>query len=283
MAGGGVASAPACSYALPMTLTIAISQTAGCFANPAAALDLLDATARRARAAQADLLVLPELFCTGYNLGAARARSLAMTPDDETFDRLRAIARAHGTAICLGFPERVDQNIANSAALIDATGDILLIYRKIHLFGALDRAMFSLRGDRFPVVPWRGLKLGLAICYDIEFPETARALAIAGADLVLVPTALMPPYDVVADHLIPTRAYENQVFIAYANHCGSEDGLAYIGKSSICGPDGAVLAKAGDGPALITATIDPAHQAEIRARDPLLADRRASLYRSLAT
>jgi len=265
-----------------MTLNIAICQTAGCFADPAASLDLLDATAREARAGRADLLVLPELFCTGYNLGPDRARSLAMSPDDPHFDLIRAIACTHGIALCLGFPEIAGNSVANSAALIDETGATLLIYRKIHLFGDLDRAMFAARGDRFPVVPWRGVNIGLAICYDIEFPETARALAIAGADLVLVPTALMPPYDIVADHLIPTRAYENQIFIAYANHCGCEDGLAYLGKSSICGPDGAVLAKAGAGPALLIAPIDPAHQARVRARDPLLADRRASLYRSLS-
>jgi predicted amidohydrolase len=264
-----------------MTLEIAICQTPGCFADPAAGLAVLDAAAADARARQADLLVLPELFATGYNIGPARARALAMTLTDAYFTRIRAIARSHAIALCLGFPERIGEAVANSAVLIDAAGDTLLTYRKAHLFGDLDRAMFAVRGDAFPVVAWRGLSVGLAICYDIEFPETARALALAGADLVLVPTALMPPYDVVADHVIPTRAYENQIFIAYANHCGSEDGLAYLGKSSICGPDGAILAKADAGPALITATIDPAHQARVRTRDPLLADRRAALYRSL--
>jgi predicted amidohydrolase len=264
-----------------MTLTIAICQTEGCFADPDAAIALLDATARAASQRHADLLVLPELFCTGYNLGPDRARTLAMSVEDPGFAKLRAIARAHGIALCLGFPEIADGGVANSAALIDAAGEILLTYRKIHLFGELDRTMFAVRGAGFPVVAWRGLTLGLAICYDIEFPETARALAVAGADLILAPTALMPPYDVVADHVIPTRAYENQVFIAYANHCGSEDGLAYLGKSSICGPDGRVLAKAAAGPELIMATLDPAHQALVRTRDPLLADRRPQLYRSL--
>ncbi|MGC9270708.1 carbon-nitrogen hydrolase family protein [Acidiphilium sp.] len=256
-----------------MTLTLALCQTAGCFAAPDAALDLLDFEAGAACQARADLLVLPELFCTGYNLGRDRAGALAMTPDDARFTRIRRIARKHRIALCLGFPERVGDGIANSAALVDATGEIRLIYRKVHWFGALDRAMFTIRGDGFPVVPWRGLNVGLAICYDIEFPEAVRALAIAGADLVLVPTALMPPYEIVADHVIPARAYENQVFIAYANHCGSEDGLAYIGLSSICGPDGAILAKAGTGAERLIATIDPAHQNAVRRRDPLMTDR----------
>ncbi|MDD2876298.1 MAG: carbon-nitrogen hydrolase family protein [Acidiphilium sp.] len=264
-----------------MHATIAICQTEGCFSDPDAGLALLAAEARAARANGADLLVLPELFCTGYNLGADRARALAMTGDDAGFQRIRAVARTHQIALCLGFPERVGEGVANSVALIDAAGAVLLTYRKVHLFGDLDRAMFSVCGDRFPVVEWHGLRVGIAICYDIEFPESARALAIAGADLVLVPTALMPPYHVVADHVIPARAYENQIFIAYANHCGSEPGLTYIGHSSICGPDGTVLAKAGTGAGTIMAVIDPAHQAAVRARDPFLADRRPDLYRAL--
>lgn len=264
-----------------MSVTIAICQTEGRFADPSAALDLLAAEAAAARAKGAGLLVLPELFLTGYNLGLARARALSLDHADAALIRARAIARETGIALCLGYPERAGDAVANSALLIDETGMILLNYRKVHLFGDLDRTMFSLRGDAFPVIPWRGLKLGLAICYDIEFPETVRLLALAGADIVLVPTALMPPYDVVADSVIPARAYESQVYLAYANHCGSEDGLAYIGRSSICGPDGQVLAKADADPALITAAVDPAHLADVRARDPLLGDRRPALYRQI--
>ena len=265
-----------------MTVNIAICQTDGRFADPEAGHTLLGEEARAAAAAGADLLVLPELFLTGYNLGAARARELALDPEGEQIGRARALAAEIGIALCFGFPERVGDGVANSAILIDEAGGARLIYRKVHLFGDLDRGMFALRGDGFPVVAWRGLSLGLAICYDIEFPETARMMALAGADLILVPTALMPPYYVVADSLVPARAYENQVYIAYANHCGGEPGIDYIGHSSICGPDGAVLAKAGAGPTRLMARIDPGHLAEVRRRDPLLADRRPALYGTIA-
>lgn len=261
-----------------MSVTVAICQTEGRFADPDAALVLLADEAAAAKQAGADLLLLPELFLTGYNLGRERARRLAVAAGERHLVRARAIARETHIALCFGYPERVGDTVANSALVIDEAGTPILNYRKAHLFGEIDRAMFSLPGTAFPTARWRGLTLGLAICYDIEFPETARSLALEGADLVLVPTALMPPYDVVADSVIPARAYENQIYLAYANRCGAEDGLAYIGRSSICGPDGAVLAKAGAGAGRIAATLDPAHLADVRARDSLLADRLPALY-----
>lgn len=263
-------------------LKLALCQTAGSFGDPEAALDLLDAEAERARAAGADILLLPELFLTGYNLGAARARELAEPADGKRIVRTRGIARARGIALAFGYPELAEGRVANAAVLIGEDGEILLNYRKAHLFGDLDRRMFGLRGDAFPVACWRGWKIGLAICYDIEIPETARLLALAGADCILVPTALMPPYEVVPRAVIPARAYENQLYLAYANHCGREGDLTYIGRSCICGPDGAVLAAAGAGPATVSARLDHAHLAAVRARDPLLADRRPELYRDLA-
>jgi predicted amidohydrolase len=92
----------------------------------------------------------------------------------------------------------------------------------------------------------------------------------------------MEPYEQVAKYVIPARAYENQIYVAYANHSGSDDGLNYIGLSSICGPDGAVLAAAGKGEELIYAVCDAAHQAAVRKADPLIADRRPELYAPLS-
>jgi len=142
--------------------------------------------------------------------------------------------------------------------------------------------MFKHIGRDFPVTTLLGQKIGLLICYDIEFPEPARRLALAGADILLVPTAQMAPYTQVAKHVIPARAYENQVYLAYANHSGTDDGLDYVGLSSICGPDGAVLAAAGKSEELLYATVDTAHHKAVRKADPLLADRRPELYAPLA-
>jgi predicted amidohydrolase len=254
---------------------IALAQTPGIIGDITAAFVDLDAQARHAAAGGAALLVLPEMYLSGYNIGAAAAE-LALRQDQ--LAPAAAIARAHNIALAFGYPERVGAQVANSAALFGPTGALLLNYRKTHLFGTLDRAMFGLVGDEFPLATLHGYKVALLICYDIEFPEPARRLALAGADLLLVPTAQMAPYDAVPRHLIPARAYENQLYIAYANHTGVHGELHYIGQSSICGPDGAVLASAGAAPAMLFATLDPTRQAEIRARDPLLADRRPDLY-----
>lgn len=265
-----------------MTLRIAVSQTEGCFADKSGALRLLADEARGAQSEGADLLVLPELFLTGYNLGPDRVAALAEPVDGPSLEAARGIAREAGIGLCFGFPEQVGDAIANAAILIGADGEIVLRYRKAHLFGEIDRSMFAAKGQAFPVAAYRGVRFGLAICYDIEFPETVRLLALAGAEAVLVPTALMEPYDVVPRAVIPCRGYENQVYIAYANHCGAEDGLRYIGLSCIAGPDGAVLAMAGAGAERISAEIDPAHLAAVRVQDTLLDDRRPALYGPLA-
>jgi predicted amidohydrolase len=257
-------------------MKIALYQGPGHINNVPAAFDLMAGRAAAAKAAGADLLLLPEMYLSGYNIGPEAAQRQAVI--QAGLAPAQEIARAHDIALVFGYPERVGADVANSAILIGAGGDILLNYRKSHLFGDLDRAMFHAVGDEFPIATYAGFRIGLLICYDIEFPEPARRLAVAGADIILVPTAQMAPYDQVARHVIPARAYENQVYLAYANHSGSDDGLDYIGLSSICGPNGAVLAAAGRGEELIFATFDPAQQTAVRKADPLIADRRPELY-----
>lgn len=261
-------------------MKIALCQTPGVINNPAAAFALMGEKAAEAKANGADLLLLPEMYLSGYNIGPQAALEHAITAAG--LAPAQAIARAQNIALVFGYPERVGDGVANSAVLIGPDGAILLNYRKSHLFGDLDRAMFKVVGTEFPIATLDGLKIGLLICYDIEFPEPARRLALAGADVLLVPTAQMQPYYQVATHVIPARAYENQVYLAYANHSGSDDGLDYIGLSSICGPDGTVLAAAKGGEEMLYASTDSAHHAAVRLADPLLADRRPALYAPLA-
>jgi predicted amidohydrolase len=259
---------------------LALYQGPGHINDPAAAWALMAAKAAEAKAAGAELLILPEMYLSGYNIGPAAARRHALTRGG--LAPAQDIARTHNIALVFGYPELVGEAVANAAALIGPDGAVLLNYRKTHLFGDLDRAMFEARGDEFPLATLHGQKIGLLICYDIEFPEPARRLALAGADIILVPTAQMAPYTQVARHIIPARAYENQVYLAYANHSGVADGLDYIGLSSICAPDGAVLALAGADEAMLYATTDATRHAAIRAADPLIADRRPALYGPLA-
>ena len=149
-----------------------------------------------------------------------------------------------------------DGAIYNRVPRVDAHGRSLSNYRKTHLFGELDRAMFSQGPDHFPVVELGGWKVGLLICYDIEFPENARRLALGGAELILVPTANMAPYDFTCQVTVRARAQENQCYLVYANYCGSEGDIHYCGQSSIVAPDGSLLAMAGHDEGLLTAQLE---------------------------
>jgi predicted amidohydrolase len=257
-------------------MKIALYQGPGVINNISGAFELMAEKAAEAAAHGADLLLLPEMYLSGYNIGPEAALAQALTADALT--PAQSIAKANNIALVFGYPELSQGQVANAAVMIGPDGNILLNYRKTHLFGDLDREMFKSVGDRLSVITFNGYKIGLLICYDIEFPEPARVLALAGADILLIPTAQMEPYTQVAKLLIPTRAYENQLYVAYANHSGSDDGLNYVGLSSICGPDGAVLAAAGTGEEIIYASVDKTHHAKVRQVDPLIGDRRPELY-----
>lgn len=262
-------------------LTLALWQTPYA-ATPAEALQRLEAAAAQAREQGADLLLTPEMALTGYAIGAGRVAALAEAADGPLAQAVAAIARRQRIAIAYGYPERQpDGRPFNAAQFIDADGVRRMNYRKTHLYGDLDRTQFS-AGDRAAqVFEWMGWRLGLLICYDVEFPEAVRGLALQGADVVLVPTANMVPFDDVQRLLLPARALENSLFLAYANACGTEDRLAYNGLSCVLGPDGHALARAEAGSALLPATLDTAarQRAQAHSQQP---GRRADLYGPLA-
>lgn len=234
-------------------------------------------------AGDADLLVLPEMFLTGYNIGAEAAGALAQAQDGPAAQAIAALARQTGVAVLYGYPERSpDGRIFNAVQLIDANGQRLCNYRKTHLFGDLDHSMFSPGEDDFPLVELNGWKLGFLICYDLEFPENNRRLALAGAELILVPTANMVPFDFVADVTVRARAFENQCYVAYANYCGQEGQIRYCGQSSLAAPDGQRIARAGLDEALIVGTLDRQTMLDSRAANRYLQDRRPELYSALS-
>ena len=259
------------------TLDLALLQHAPAPLDVDGALERLDEAARRAAAGGASLLVCPEAWLSGYNLSREAAATVAERAGGEAFERIGGICRRHRIALLYGFIERDGEVLRNTAQLIDPGGASLARYRKTHLWGDLDRSLFAAGDDLAPLVELDGWRIGLLICYDVEFPETVRRLALEGADLVLVPTALMRPFTFVADHLVRVRAAENGLFLAYANAAGEENGLHYLGRSAVIGPDGEELARAGDAPVLLHARLE--HGALQRARTalPYLRDRRPEL------
>lgn len=235
----------------------------------------IEAAAREAAAKGADLLVAPELAVTGYGAGEAIAAN-AEPADGAVVRRLQACAAAHGIAIVTGFAERAEGAVWNSAVL--ATPDAApLVYRKSHLYGDYERDLFRPGVPAAVTFEVAGIRAGMLICYDVEFPENVRRLAQAGCALVVVPTAL-PASDhaeLIARRMISVRAFENQIFVAYVDHCGAEERFAYAGLSGIAAPDGSLLAAAGETEeALLVADVRPADFAVSAAQNTYLRDLR---------
>ena len=168
-------------------------------------------------------------------------------------------------------------------------GGLIASYRKVHL-PHLGVDHFADPGDRpFAVHTVDGLRIGLNICYDSAFPESARTLALLGADVVALPTNFPPGAECVISHVIHARAMENGIYFAAINRVGEERGFRFIGGSKICDPDGdAVAVAAGDEETLLIADIDPQRSRnKLRVRVPgahyidRFADRRPEMYRPL--
>ncbi|WP_369388053.1 carbon-nitrogen hydrolase family protein [Streptomyces sp. CG1] len=259
----------------------ALLQSSGRPGSIAENLKVLDEAAGRAAAAGAALLAAPEMFLTGYAIGDAIGR-LAEPADGDSADAMAETATRHGIAIAYGYPERDGETVYNSAQLISADGTRLANYRKTHLFGCFERDHFT-PGEQ-PVVQaeLNGLTVGLMICYDVEFPENVRAHALAGTDLLVVPTAQMHPFQFVAESMIPVRAWENQMYVAYVNRVGQEGEFEFVGLSVLAGPDGVARARAGRAEQLVLADADPSFLAASREANPYLQDRRPGLYGSLS-
>lgn len=244
----------------------------------------VDGAARAAAAAGARLLLTPELFAVGYAPLRLRAE---LDPGRLPGIRqeLAETARRHGIALVYSLPAVTGAGEWQiTATLVDEYGTELLTYAKVHLFGPAERQAFVPAGAAPAVVDFHGVRTSLVICYDVEFPESVRAAAVRGAELVLVPTALAHGFDTVPQVLVRARALENQLTVAYANHSGAEDGCDFLGGSVIAAPDGSLLAAAGAGAELLFAEL-PERRAADRPGDAgqdvaYLADRRAETYRS---
>jgi nitrilase len=256
-------------------MRLALWQTQGFGADKGTNLAALSGAARAAAAAGATLLLTPECWLGGYNVDVAAGAEQADGPSAVT---IAALARETGVAIAYGYAERDGKEVYNSAAVIGPAGTVLGQYRKTHLFGDFERAAYAPGKSFCQPFSLGGFSLGLLICYDVEFPEAVRATALAGADLILIPTALTPEYAVVPELIVPARALENQVFVAYCNHAGAEEGLDYMGGSCIAAPNGRKLAAAGAGEALLIADLNPAMIAACAATFPYRAERRPELY-----
>lgn len=228
-----------------------IWQTPADLGVPSDRLAWLDERLGQSDLADIDLILLPELFQTGYN-AADIIPHCAEASDGLFFQSMAHLARQHQVAIAYGYAERADGRIYNSAQVIDASGASLANHRKLAIPPGFETALFA-KGDQMTRFRFHEIEVGILICYDAEFPELMRAMAMPdegvreGAELVLVPTALSDQWAVVADRVIPARGFENGIYVAYANHCGADKGLGFLGRSCIISPTGTDLARADGG------------------------------------
>lgn len=213
---------------------------------------------------EADLIVFPECALSGYGFssrseGWAAAQSI---PGPAT-DAVAAACARSGRVVVFGLLERAGEQLFNSAAVVGPAG-LIGVYRKMHLpFLGIDR--FVDPGDRgYPVFDTSAGKLGLLICYDLSFPEAARALKLDGAQILCVATNWPLAAEISCVHSPPVRAQENHLHLVVSDRCGEESGFAFRGQSRVLDCDGRTLAQAGAEPAVVCATLDPAAADENR-------------------
>ena len=260
-----------------MEITIALAQTDVALGRPDENLRLAQSLAAQAAARGANLLLLPELWATGYDLG--RAQQYAAPLDGGHFALMAGLAQAHqlwvaGTAL----EANPGGKPSNTAALYGPDGHCVGAYRKVHLWAPLGEVEHMTPGDTMPAfdLPWG--RVAMAICYDLRFPELWRRLADAGAQLVLIP-AEWPARRV--EHwrlLLRARAVENQFFVAGCNRAGTGADGEFGGHSAVADPWARVLVEGGTEAGLFVATIELDEVTRARQLFPFLADRRPNVY-----
>jgi predicted amidohydrolase len=227
----------------------------------------------REHAAGADLIVAPELLPSGYDLAvlAAQGHVLAEPLDGPIVTATAELAAELDSTIVVGLLERDGEARYDSVVVVDANG-LLGTYRKTHLYPP-ERAHFA-SGDRLTTVPTAAGRLGLMICFEHAFPDVATALALAGSEILVIPSAVPYGYEHLLTLRTRARAQDNQMFAIASNLAGD----VFCGGSLIVDPRGDVVAEAGTSDEVVRATIDLAEIEREREREPSLGLRRPELY-----
>jgi predicted amidohydrolase len=265
---------------------VQMRSTADRAANLATAAGLV----ARAAGDGAGLIVLPEKWPF---IHGPRTAEGAEPLDGPSLTAARGWARDLGVAVLAGsvIEARAEGLPCNTSVLIDPSGAVVAVYRKLHMFD-VDVGGVSYResaatapGSEVVLARLAGRGIGMTVCYDLRFPELYRSLAFAGAEILAVPAAFTSATG--RDHwepLLRARAIENQAFVVAAGQYGvHDDGTVSHGRSMIVDPWGVVLAQAGDGEGVAVADLDFARMAEIRERLPALRHRRADVYGASGT
>jgi omega-amidase len=259
-----------------MKLTLSLGQMDVELGNPARNLETAQAFVEEAERRGSHLLILPELWSTGYDLehGATHA-----TPTDAgMFAQIGRLARKHHLHILGSCLAQQADGIANTLVWHGRDGRILGEYSKLHLFRLMDEDQYLVAGQQPVLVKSEWGLAGLTICYDLRFPELFRRYAVAGAQMAFVPAEWPHPRLAHWQTLLRARAIENQFFVIACNRVGTSKNSSFFGHSCIINPWGETVIEAGEQEILLTAEIDLAEVAAARQRIPILSDRRPEVY-----
>ncbi|MFX1563334.1 MAG: carbon-nitrogen family hydrolase [Promethearchaeota archaeon] len=262
-----------------MQLRVACAQMDVIFGDKDANMGAVVQMANMAADKQADLLVLPELFTTGFCLN--QANLLAEKPLGHSVQLLRDLASRFRLLLVGGsILERRGDKIYNTCPIIGKDGKLLGTYDKIHLFPPFVEDKYLTPGGKLNTIKTSYGQFGVMICFDIRFPETARSLALQGAQVIFCPAEFPAERINVWATLLRARAIENQVFVVGCNRVGSDGKNIFGGRSAIIDPEGKTLAQADDSAQLIDAVIDLDQIAAVKEQLPFTKYRRKDLYKS---
>jgi omega-amidase len=221
------------------------------------------------------LAVLPEMFSCSFDNDNLKTHAQSFAGLTKT---LQAFAFDHGIAIAGSLPETDNDQIFNTMIFIDSDGTIKGKYRKIHLFRLTNEHLHYTAGNKIMIVNSLLGRIGLMICYDLRFPELARAMFLKNADLIIVSAQWPESRRMHWETLIKARAIENQLFMICSNRTGKEDMLCFCGMSMIVDPMGNMLTKAGDEEACVSAEINFEEITKTRRLIPCIKDRHPEVY-----
>ncbi len=234
-------------------------------------LELMEKAAR-----DNDLVVLPEIWNTGYSLGHIKDEALTLSAS--LFKQIRKTAVKYHCAVAAGsIPVRLGDLIYNMSLVFNEQGELVNQYAKAHLFRMFHEEKIFAPGHDFPVFTWQGLTCGSTICYDLRFPELYRRLVLDGAQLILTPAEWPVERGAVWDLLLRARAVENHIFMAGVNCVGIFKGTHFYGHSQLIAPDGTIMAVGGSGEEIIQAELKPELVLQVRKRLDFLQDIRPDL------
>ncbi len=266
-------------------MRIVCQQLAPRVGEDAANLTAIEQAIDEALALGADLIVLPELSTSGYVFEAeAEVAAAALIRDSSVFTQWQERLSGTGAVLAAGFPLKDAHGLFNAAVLLDESG-VLAVYKKVHLWDE-EKRWFVPGNEAPPVVETRHGRVGVLVCYDLEFPEMVRGLLLKGAEVIAVPTNW--PLGTKPDHERPAEVHDamssarlSRVIVACCDRCGSERGVAFTGGSAIIGADGWIKAERPErdgGEVVADIDIATARNKTVSARNHTLDDRRPDVY-----